>query len=114
MPGTVALIVAAGRGSRASAGPAAPPKQYAMLAGRPVLTWAIAAFRAHPDISQVRVVIHPDDQQRYDAATAGLAIALPIAGGEARQDSVRLGLEACAAEEPERVLIHDAARPFVS
>src|SRR4051812_8401897 len=105
MPGTVALIVAAGRGTRASAGPAAPPKQYAMLAGRPVLAWAIAAFRAHHEISQVRVVIHPDDRDRYDSAVAGLTIAPHVAGGDARQDSVRLGLEACAADQPERILI---------
>ena len=81
MPGTVALIVAAGRGSRASAAPAAPPKQYAKVAGKPVLTWAIAAFRAHPDVTQVRVVIHPEDRQLYDAAATGPGNAAGCAGG---------------------------------
>ena len=36
----------------------------------------------------------------------------PVAGGPTRQDSVRLGLEALAFNRPERVLIHDGARPF--
>lgn len=107
-PTTLALIVAAGRGHRAGQG---LPKQYRELAGRPVLRRTVEAFIRHPRIDAVRVVINPDDQELYRAAVAGLGLAAPIAGGATRQESVRLGLEAvdCA-----QVLIHDAARPFVS
>jgi len=111
---TAALIVAAGRGSRA--GPMAGlPKQYALLAGRPVLAHALQSFVSHAGIDLVSVVIHPDDAVHYQMATRGLEhrLGVPVSGGRTRQDSVRLGLEALAGVAPERVLIHDAARPFV-
>lgn len=109
---TIALIVAAGRGSRSGA-PA--PKQYQPLAGKPLLRWSAERLLAHPAIAAVRVVIHPDDRALYDAATAGLPLAAPVAGGDTRQESVRRGLESIAAEGgASRVLIHDAARPLLS
>lgn len=106
-----ALIVAAGRGTRA--GPGAP-KQYRNLLGRAILARAAEALLRHPAISQVRAVIHPDDAQAYAAATAGLSLPAPIWGGTTRQDSVRLGLEALAGDPPDGVLIHDGARPLLS
>src|SRR5581483_6547576 len=108
MSGCVALVVAAGRGSRAGAG---LPKQYRELAGAPVLRRTLAAFCRHPRITGVRAVIHPDDRELYDRAAAGLTLLPPVHGGPTRQDSVRLGLESLAAEPPDIVLIHDAARP---
>jgi 2-C-methyl-D-erythritol 4-phosphate cytidylyltransferase/2-C-methyl-D-erythritol 2,4-cyclodiphosphate synthase len=62
------------------------------------------------------VVIHPDDAKLYHSAVADVAEQLlsPATGGATRQESVRLGLEALAEEAPDLVLIHDAARPFVS
>ena len=115
MTQTVALIVAAGRGSRfaGAAGGDQAPKQYRLLGGQPVLRRAILAFLDHPDIAGVRVVIHPNDRAHYEAATAGLDLLDPIAGGCTRQDSVRRGLESLAPLAPRHVLIHDAARPFV-
>lgn len=107
-----ALIVAAGRGSRA--GPGAP-KQYRDLGGMTVLRRAVLALAAHPSVASVRVVIHADDRAAHDAALAGLPVAPPVIGGATRQDSVRLGLEALAADAVDPgapVLIHDAARPF--
>lgn len=105
-----ALIVAAGRGSRFG-GPL--PKQYALLAGQPVLRRTIAAFQATPAIDRILVVIGPDDAPHYEAATAGLGLPEPILGGASRQQSVLNGLEALAATAPDLVAIHDAARPFV-
>ncbi|MDA0701820.1 MAG: bifunctional 2-C-methyl-D-erythritol 4-phosphate cytidylyltransferase/2-C-methyl-D-erythritol 2,4-cyclodiphosphate synthase [Proteobacteria bacterium] len=110
MTRTVALIVAAGRGTRFG-GPV--PKQYRALGGRAVLARTIAAFRDHPAIDAVRVVIHPDDRARFDAAVAGLDPLPSVDGGASRQDSVRLGLESLAGDAPDLVLIHDAARPFL-
>ncbi len=110
MTETVALVVAAGRGQRFG-GPL--PKQYAELAGRPVLGHSLARLAAHPRIDRVVAVIHPDDRLLYDRAAAGLALPEPAAGGASRQDSVRLGLESLEARAPGAVLIHDGARPFV-
>lgn len=117
-----ALIVAAGRGTRArdanAGGPAsALAKQYAPLAGRPVLAHAVAALEACPGIDSLTVVIHPDDEAAYAASVSacGKRLRPPVHGGATRQDSVRLGLEALAtAAAPDVVLIHDAARPLVT
>lgn len=110
MPGNVALVVAAGRGHRFRA---ATPKQYLRLAGLPLLRHSLNTFVAHPAIDAVVTVIAADDRPLYESAAAGLALLPPVAGGATRQESVRSGLEALASLEPSRVLIHDAARPFV-
>jgi 2-C-methyl-D-erythritol 4-phosphate cytidylyltransferase/2-C-methyl-D-erythritol 2,4-cyclodiphosphate synthase len=89
------------------------PKQWLPLDGRPMLRHSLGTFAGHAAIDAVRVVIHPDDRARYDAAAAGLSLGEPMTGGPTRQDSVRLGLEALTALNPEYVLIHDGARPFV-
>ena len=72
------------------------------------------AFCRHPDVAAVQPVLHPDDATMFNAACDGLNHAPPTAGGATRQASVLAGLEALAAEKPDIVLIHDAARPFVS
>jgi 2-C-methyl-D-erythritol 4-phosphate cytidylyltransferase / 2-C-methyl-D-erythritol 2,4-cyclodiphosphate synthase len=110
-PKCAALIVAAGHGVRAGEG---LPKQYRALAQVPVLRRSIAAFAGHPDVDHVQVVISLEHRQLYDAAVAGLSLAAPAVGGETRQDSVRLGLEALGAVKPALVLIHDAARPLIA
>lgn len=111
MPGTAALIVAAGRGMRAGG---QIPKQYRTIGGIPVLRRSIDAFLSHPDVDWVQVVIAPDDSIYADVAPQNdEALLAPVTGGATRQESVRLGLRALAATAPDRVLIHDAARPFV-
>lgn len=96
-----ALIVAAGRGARAVT-QASQPKQYCQLGGVPMLTRTLAAFAAHPGITDILVVIHPDDVALYEQASAPYADALlpAVTGGARRQDSVRLGLEALARNAP--------------
>jgi len=106
----IALVVAAGRGARFGG---TVPKQYRRLGGRPLIRHSLEAFRRHPGILAVRAVIHPDDHPLYDEAVEGLELLEPCHGGKERQDSVRLGLESLSALAPERVLIHDAARPFI-
>ncbi|HUH83531.1 MAG TPA: bifunctional 2-C-methyl-D-erythritol 4-phosphate cytidylyltransferase/2-C-methyl-D-erythritol 2,4-cyclodiphosphate synthase [Stellaceae bacterium] len=110
MASCIALVVAAGRGTRLG-GPL--PKQYLPLAGRKLLRYSLETLTTHPAIAGVRVVFNPDDNPHYRDATEGLALLPPVAGGDARQDSVRLGLESLAEEAPDRVLIHDGARPFL-
>jgi 2-C-methyl-D-erythritol 4-phosphate cytidylyltransferase/2-C-methyl-D-erythritol 2,4-cyclodiphosphate synthase len=109
MPATCALIVAAGRGTRLGGD---LPKQYLPLGGATVLRHAVNAFAAHPRVDGVLVAIRPEDRALFDRAVTGLSVLPPVPGGVERQDSVRLGLEALAAHKPERVLIHDGARPF--
>jgi 2-C-methyl-D-erythritol 4-phosphate cytidylyltransferase/2-C-methyl-D-erythritol 2,4-cyclodiphosphate synthase len=110
MVSCIALVVAAGRGTRLG-GPL--PKQYLPLAGQPLLRHSLEALQRHPAVGAVRVVYNPDDGALYEAAARGLDLLPPVPGGAARQDSVRRGLESLEALAPERVLIHDGARPFL-
>ncbi|MGE3874147.1 MAG: bifunctional 2-C-methyl-D-erythritol 4-phosphate cytidylyltransferase/2-C-methyl-D-erythritol 2,4-cyclodiphosphate synthase [Parvibaculaceae bacterium] len=106
-----AVVVAAGTGSRAGG---EKPKQYQMIGGRPVVWWALKSFCDHPSISHIQPVIGAGQNDLFASATQGLAIDLPVTGGETRQESCRRGLEAIARHQVTHVLIHDAARPFVS
>ncbi|MCD0421796.1 bifunctional 2-C-methyl-D-erythritol 4-phosphate cytidylyltransferase/2-C-methyl-D-erythritol 2,4-cyclodiphosphate synthase [Rubrivivax sp. JA1024] len=110
-PRTAAIIVAAGRGLRAGAG---GPKQYRTLAGRPVIARAMEPFCTHPGVMAVQPVTNPDDTEMFNLAVAGLNFRPAVGGGATRQASVRAGLEALAELKPEIVLIHDAARCFVT
>ena len=110
MAGCAALVLAGGSGSRFGG---AVPKQYLELAGRGVLRRAAEAFISHPRIDLVRMVIRTSDRVLYDEMFDGLNVLAPVEGGVARQDSVRLGLVSLAEAAPDRVLIHDGARPFV-
>jgi 2-C-methyl-D-erythritol 4-phosphate cytidylyltransferase/2-C-methyl-D-erythritol 2,4-cyclodiphosphate synthase len=111
MTNSIALIVAAGAGTRLGG---EVPKQYLPLGGRAVLRHSVETFLRHRAISGVRAVISPEHRALYDNAVAGLSILPPVAGGSSRQDSVRNGLESLAELQPDRVLIHDAARPFLT
>lgn len=113
------LVVAAGRGSRAGGG---LPKQFRSLAGQPLLARTLQAFLDRDDIATVVPVIHADDRDLYDAATANLhgrdgRLSPPAMGGSTRQESVQAGLETLAERfsgGADYVLIHDGARPFPS
>lgn len=112
-----ALIVAAGRGSRAGAG---LPKQFRELDGVPVLVRTLNAFCGHAGISRIAIVIHPDDAALIGDCLSALSpdarakLLPPVHGGATRQASVRAGLAALNGDEVSHVLVHDAARPFVS
>lgn len=108
-----ALVVAGGKGLRAGR---ERPKQYAELGGKTVLRRTIEALLSHSAVGDVQVVIGEGDRGLYDDAVRGLPNLLaPVSGGETRQQSVRNGLEALAARRaPRLVLVHDAARPFVT
>ena len=103
-PDTAAIIVAAGRGTRAGGD---LPKQWQMLAGKPVLAHTLAAFAGFTRV----LVIHPDDRARAEAIAGDAQI---VEGGATRDASVRAALEALAGQGIARVLIHDGARPLIS
>ncbi|HEY8565285.1 MAG TPA: bifunctional 2-C-methyl-D-erythritol 4-phosphate cytidylyltransferase/2-C-methyl-D-erythritol 2,4-cyclodiphosphate synthase [Beijerinckiaceae bacterium] len=112
-----AIIVAAGRGTRAGDG---PPKQYRILAGEAVLARSLRPFLDHDEVEAVQVVTGAHDRPAYEAALRSLgAIASrklrpEVIGGASRQESVWAGLSALSSLGPEIVLVHDGARPFVS
>jgi 2-C-methyl-D-erythritol 4-phosphate cytidylyltransferase/2-C-methyl-D-erythritol 2,4-cyclodiphosphate synthase len=108
---TAVVIVAAGSGSRVGG---EIPKQYHLLAAQPVLRLTALAFARHPAVDRIQMVIGQGHEPLYQQAVTGLDLPPPVLGGATRQASARNGLEALATAEPERVLIHDAARPFVS
>lgn len=107
----VALIPAAGSGSRVAG---AQPKQYAALAGRPMLWHAVSAV-CRPPVETVFVVLAPDDGAFKSCDWSAFAGKLePLyCGGETRRDSVYNGLVAAmaAVNADDWVLVHDAARP---
>lgn len=102
-----ALIVAAGRGTRAGG---ARPKQWQTLAGARVIDHTVAAFERHEKVSGIAIVLHPDDM--HEAADFEMRGIKVTCGGAERSDSVRAGLNALP--ECDAVLIHDAARPCIS
>jgi len=107
----VALIPAAGSGSRIAA---ALPKQYATLAGKPMLWHAVAAV-CRPPVETVFVVLTPGDTAFGNCDWSAFAGRLePLyCGGGSRRDSVFNGLVAAmaAVQADDWVLVHDAARP---
>ena len=105
------VIVAGGAGFRAGGN---LPKQYQLIGGRPVIWWTLKAFVDHPGVSHVQTVIGADHGSLFAKAIAGLEIAPPVVGGDTRQDSCRIGIAACENVGTQKILIHDAARPFVS
>jgi 2-C-methyl-D-erythritol 4-phosphate cytidylyltransferase len=111
-PDVGVVVVAAGAGVRAGPG---EPKQFRAIVGVPMLLRALRAFIGHPDVRQVIVALPPEYAQRppeWLAKLRGERLAF-VPGGSQRFDSVRAGLEALPADAT-IVLVHDAARPFVS
>ena len=105
-PRTIALIVAGGQGLRAGGD---IPKQFTTIAGRPMLVHAVAAFADHAAIDAVIVVIAAGQEAQVAAMLPGVRT---VVGGESRRESVARGLAAVGAHGGDRVLVHDAARPF--
>lgn len=105
---TIALIVAAGSGTRAGGG---LPKQYRAIAGKPVLRRAVEAFLRHPRVDGVRVVVGRGQEELAAVALAGLDVGELITGAEERAWSAINGLERLRGRA-DHVLVHDAARPF--
>ncbi|MFH0809586.1 MAG: 2-C-methyl-D-erythritol 4-phosphate cytidylyltransferase [Pseudomonadota bacterium] len=107
-----AIIAAAGFGKRMGR-----PKQWLPLAGRPLLSWTLAAFERCPRVTLVVLVVPGEDldRARTEVVEPGgfSKVRYIVAGGGERQDSVGNGLRALAAERPDIVMVHDGARPLV-
>ena len=105
-----AVVVAAGEGLRAGPG---EPKAWRQLGGRPIVRWSVEGLLA-AGADEVVVVVARDRLAAADEALSGLAGWKAVAGGKTRAESVQAGLAAITVPETLPVLIHDAARPFVT
>ena len=109
------IIVAGGEGRRMGG---ELPKQYQMLAGRPVICHTLGVFQSHPSIDSIALVVNSKDVDycRTEVLGAGefTKVDTVVVGGEERSDSVRNGLAATSDDTEGVVLVHDAVRPFVS
>lgn len=105
---TAAIVVAAGAGERLGAD---KPKAFVHLAGRPMVAYAVDAFRAAATIDRIVVVV-PAGLEAEARRIFGEGV-LTVPGGATRQESVSAGLDACDAEV-RVVAVHDAARPLIS
>ena len=113
LPGNAcaAIVVAAGSGSRMGGN---EPKQFLAIAGKPMLRWSVEAMLRCNKVASVVVVVAASDRQRAASLLPKDDRIVLADGGASRTDSVRNGLSALAANPPDKVLIHDAARPGLS
>jgi 2-C-methyl-D-erythritol 4-phosphate cytidylyltransferase len=108
MKKTTVLVVAAGEGKRFGS-----LKQFALLAGRPVLDWSLEKFEANKKVDEIILVL-PDESQKEKYLKRYQKIVAVTKGGEKRQDSVLSGFNLIGPMEADIVLVHDGARPLVS
>ncbi len=102
-----AVVVAAGKGLRAGQ---PLPKQFTTWRGKPVLRHSVEAL-AKAGANRIVIAIPEGARQTVEEMLEGIPGVALVTGGATRQDSVRIALEALAADPAARVLIHDAARP---
>jgi 2-C-methyl-D-erythritol 4-phosphate cytidylyltransferase / 2-C-methyl-D-erythritol 2,4-cyclodiphosphate synthase len=102
------IIAAGGSGTRLGAG---VPKQWLAIGGRTLLERSVAAFDAHPRVTEIVIVVPPGTTDAPVPATA--TPRRIVTGGARRQDSVAQGFAAVSADASV-ILVHDAARPFVT
>ncbi|MGX8713300.1 MAG: 2-C-methyl-D-erythritol 4-phosphate cytidylyltransferase [bacterium] len=111
----IAVVLAGGTGSRMGS---SVPKQFLPLAGRAVIEYSIDTFNRHQSIDEVAVVIHPDWRGRMEEiAAAGRWKKLKkIIDGGAERYMSSLNAIMAYIDEPDdtNLLLHDAARPWVS
>ena len=105
-----AVVVAAGEGLRAGPG---EPKAWRMLGGRPVVRWSVEGLLS-AGAKEVVVVVARDRLSSVEDALIGLDGWRAVTGGKTRADSVQAGLAALTCGRTQPVLVHDAARPFVT
>lgn len=111
MADVAAVVVAAGRGTRAGSD---IPKQFRRVGGQTLLSHSLALLVEHPEVALVQPVIGVEDGDLYKSAVGEMRTLVPVPGGATRQASVRAGLEALVEHRPRLVVVHDAARPFAT
>lgn len=109
MSGALAIVVAAGSGERLGLG----PKAFVEIGGRTILSMAVERVSQVPQVIHVVVVVPPGSEQVARSILSAFPAITVTAGGASRHASVAAGL-AVQQPLPERIIVHDAARPFAS
>lgn len=107
----VVIIPAAGSGSRFGG---STPKQYVMLRGRPLISYAIEKFLREESVQRIVICVSQDYRSEFErlVVASGWRSVDVVLGGKTRQDSVYRGLVAASSGSPRLVAVHDAVRPF--
>ncbi|HKW27627.1 MAG TPA: 2-C-methyl-D-erythritol 4-phosphate cytidylyltransferase [Terriglobales bacterium] len=120
----IAIIPAAGLGTRMAAAETAPrsavgkgpSKQFAELHGVPILVHTLRTFAASPQVTEIYVALRKAEadsfRPRLEKEVLGKKVHL-VEGGEHRQQSVANALAAVKAAPDDIILVHDAVRPLV-
>lgn len=109
----VAVVPAAGQGSRFGLAAPDQPKQYFSVAGKTVLEHTIQALLGLPGLERIAVGLSADDSFFSQLQVAGEPRVCSFQGGRERADTVLAGLDMLADTEPDWVFVHDAARPCI-
>jgi len=108
-----AAILAGGQGSRCLVG--GMPKQFLMLGGKPVVRWSVDVFASCSEVEGIVIACPENEIPRMKALTDSCAKSLSvIAGGQTRQASSRKAVNSIICSDDDIIVIHDAARPFVT
>jgi len=106
---TVAIIVAAGSGSRFKSD---TPKQFLEINGKPVIVHTLELFQAAPSVDKIVLVLSERRMGNVDSSLFPKLESV-VAGGSTRAESVWNGLNAVG-EDIDMVAVHDGARPLVT
>jgi 2-C-methyl-D-erythritol 4-phosphate cytidylyltransferase len=122
----VAIIPAAGLGTRMASAPSAKgkkpaaTKQFTELGGTPIVIHTLRKFSASPEVSEIYVALRGNEIEGFSARLAKEAKDIPqkkihlVEGGEHRQHSVANAMSSVSAADDDIVMVHDAVRPFVT
>jgi 2-C-methyl-D-erythritol 4-phosphate cytidylyltransferase len=122
----VAIIPAAGLGTRMASAPSArgkkpaASKQFTELGGVPILIHTLRKFAASPEVSEIYIALRANEiagfHARLDKETKDLLSKKVhlVEGGDHRQHSVANAITSISAADDDIVLVHDAVRPFVT
>ena len=122
----VAIIPAAGLGTRMASAPSAKgkkpaaTKQFTELGGTPIVIHTLRKFSASPEVSEIYVALRGNEIEGFSARLAKEAKDIPqkkihlVEGGEHRQHSVANAMSSVSAADDDIVIVHDAVRPFVT
>lgn len=107
---TACILLAGGSGTRLAGD---QPKQFVRIAGKTILEHSLCALRQNMPGAVIVVTTPFDDVSKVASLFSDDPLVEVVAGGTSRQASTLRGLKALARHQPQNVMIHDAARPFL-
>lgn len=110
----IAVVLAGGTGSRMGS---VLPKQFIEVEGKPIIAYSIDTFQSSPLIDEIKVVVHPqyiDTMQAICSRYGWTKVSAVLPGGNERYRSSLNAVNSCNADEECNLILHDAARPWLS